>query len=88
MSHVSLVLASFVSHVSFVALFSEIQVQGVRELLRFFCGQLLLRRQVALVHHEELVDTVRDMLVDLARPILHVVERFLSCDDVMCSRFG
>ena len=76
-----------------MALVSELQVQGVRELLRFICGQILLRRQVTLVFTEELVDTVRDMLVDLARPIFHVAERFLvrdiiDCDDVVCSRFG
>ena len=51
-----------------MALVSESQVQGIRELLRFIFGQLLLRRQVALVLNEELVDTVGDILVDLARP--------------------
>ena len=35
--------------------------------------------QVALVLNEELVDTDRDMLVDLALPTLHVVGRFLVC---------
>ena len=70
MSHVLLV-----PHVSLVALVSERQVQGIRELLRFICGQLFLQRQVSLVLNEELVDTVRDMLVDLAHPIL--VERLL-----------
>ena len=56
----------------------EPQVQVIRELLRFICGQLLLRCQVAFVPNEELVDTVRDMLVDLVHPILHVVERLLA----------
>ena len=63
---------SLVPHVSVAALVSERQVQGIRELLRFICGELLLRCQVALVLNEELVDTVRDMLVDLAHPTLHV----------------
>ena len=48
--------------------------QRIRELLRFICGQLLLGRQAALVLNEKLVDTVGDMLVDLAHPSLHVVE--------------
>ena len=85
-ARVSLVCASHVSlepHVSFVALVSELQVQGIRELVR----------QVALVLNEELVDTVRDVLVYLAHPILHVVDRFLArditvCDDVVRCRFG
>ena len=75
---------SFASHVSLVS-----HVFVSRELLCFICEQLLLRCQVALVLNEELVDTVRDMLVDLSRPILHVVERLLvrdiiDCDDVVC----
>ena len=48
--------------------------QRIRELLRFICGQLLLGRQAALVLDEKLVDTVGDMLVDLAHPSLHVVQ--------------
>ena len=62
-----------------MALVSESQVQGIRELLRFICGQLLLRCQVALVLDDKLVDTVRDMLVDVAHPTLHVVGRFFVC---------
>ena len=39
--------------------------------------------------NEKLVDTIRDMLVDLTFSNHHVVERFLvrdivDCDDVMC----
>ena len=71
---------------------AELQVQGIRELLRLICGHLLLRlrRQVALVINEELVNAVGDMLVDLTLPILYVVERFLVrgvivCDDVSCA---
>ena len=67
MSHnVSLVshTSHIAPHASFVALVSESQVQGIRKLLRFICGQLLLRCQVALVLNEELVDTVGDILVD------------------------
>ena len=80
-SRVSLVShTSLVPHVSLVALVSERQFQGIRELFRFICGQLLVRCQVALVLDEELVDTVGDMLVDLA---LHVGERFLVCDIVV-----
>ena len=80
---------SLAPHVSLVALVSERQVQGVHELLRFICGELILRCQVAPVLNEELVDTVEDMLVDLAHPILRVVGRFLvrdiiDCDDVVC----
>ena len=81
---------SLVPHVSLVALVSERQVQGIRDLLRFICAQLLLRCQVSLVLNEELVDTTRDMLVDLAHPTLHVVGRFLVChiedsnDGVVC----
>ena len=54
-----------------LALVSELQVQEIREL------QLLLESQVALVVDEKLVETVGDMLVDLANPTLHVVGRFL-----------
>ena len=42
--------------------------------------KLLLGCQVTLVLDERLVDTVRNMLVDLANPILHGVERFLVRD--------
>ena len=52
------------------------QGQGICELLRFGCGQPLLGCQAALILNEKLVDTVGDMLVDLARPTLHVV---VSC---------
>ena len=62
---------SLVSHVSLVPRVSERQVQGIRELLRLICGELLLRCHVALVRKEELVDTVRDMLVDLHGRVLH-----------------
>ena len=48
--------------------------QRIRVLLRFICGQLLLGRQAALVLNEKLVDTVGDMLVDLAHPSLHIAE--------------
>ena len=51
--------------------------QRIGELLRFTCGQLLLRCQVALVLHEKLVDTVGDTLT---RPSLHVAERLLVRD--------
>ena len=67
--------------------------QRIRELLRFFCGQLVLGCQAALVLNDKLVDTVGDMVVDLARPILHVVERFLvrnitDSGDVVCTCLG
>ena len=73
-----------------MALFSELQVQGIRELFRFICGQLFLGCQAALVLDEKLVETVGDMLVDLAH---HVDERFLVSDtaerdEVLCFRLS
>ena len=72
--------------VSLVALVSN---QRIHELLRFICGRLLLRCQVALVPNEKLVDTVGGMLVDVTHPNLHFVGRFLvrriiDYDDVLC----
>ena len=64
-----------------------------RTFQRIRCGQLLLRCQAAHVLNEKLVDTVGDTLVDLAHPILHVVERFLvrnivDSGGVVCSCLG
>ena len=86
-------LVSLALHVSLVALVSELQVQEIREVLRLICGQLLLRRQVTLVLNGGLVDAVGDLLVDLVRPNLHIVERFLvrditDCGDVLCFRLS
>ena len=62
----------------------------IRELLRFICGQLLLRCQVTVALNEDLVDTVGTMLVDVTHPSLHIVERFPVYDiedhgDVVCA---
>ena len=59
-------LVSLVSHASLV-----FRV-GIRDLLRFVCGQRLLGCQIAIVLNGNLVDTVGDMLVDLTHPNHHV----------------
>ena len=77
-----------------VARFTRIARLTFRESASSFASSVdnssLLRCQVALVLSEKLVDTVGDMLVDLARPILErfLVRHITDCDDVVCFRLS
>mmetsp|Transcript_109832 Transcript_109832/g.289731 ORF Transcript_109832/g.289731 Transcript_109832/m.289731 type:complete len:255 (-) Transcript_109832:78-842(-) len=60
----------------------ELHAQGVRQLLGLVVRDDLLRGQIALVSNQQLVHSVRRVLVDLLHPMLHVLERLLIGDVV------